>query len=111
MGTRTVTTLVDDIDGGHADRTVELSLDGVWYELDLSTRHHHELVRALARYMAVARRVGEGDDDGRAPTPRFTETAADPRAVREWARSRGIEVPIGKRVPKDVVAQFRAAGN
>lgn len=107
MATKTVTVLVDDIDGTAAERTVEITLDGESYQLDLSTAHHHELVRDLARWMAVARRVsGDGQ-----PTPFFSETRADPRAVREWARSRGIDVPAGKRVPKDVVEQFRAAGN
>lgn len=107
MATRTVTVLVDDIDGGAAERTIAIALDGESYELDLSTAHHHEMVRDLARWMAVARRVsGDGS-----PTPFYSETRADPRAVREWARARGIEIPQGKRVPKDVVEQFRAAGN
>jgi len=107
MATRTVTVLVDDIDGTTAERTVEIELDGEAYELDLSTAHHHQLIRDLARWMAVARRVsGDG-----APTPFFSETRADPRAVREWARSRGIEIPPGKRVPAHVVEEFRAAGN
>lgn len=107
MATKPVTVLVDDIDGGTASHTVELALDGERYELDLSTTHRHELVRNLARYMAVARRTG---GDG-APTPHYTHTAVDPRAVREWARARGIDIPSGKRVPKDVIEQFRAAGN
>lgn len=107
MATKTVTMLVDDIDGSTADRTIELSLDGELYELDLSTAHHHELVRDLARYMAVARKVGGGG----APTPFYSATRADPRAVREWARANGIDVPQGKRVPKDVIDQFHAAGN
>ena len=31
--------LVDDIDGGAADETVSFSLDGVSYEIDLSTKN------------------------------------------------------------------------
>lgn len=108
MATKTVTLLVDDIDGGTADRTIEIALDGDHYELDLSTAHHHELVRDLARYMAVARRVGGGEG---ATTPYYSSTKADPRAVREWARANGIDLPQGKRVPKDVIEQFHAAGN
>jgi len=107
MATRTVTVLVDDLDGSAAERTVEIELDGERYELDLSTAHHHELVRDLARWMAVARRVGGAGS----PTPFYSETRVDPRAVREWARSHGIDVPQGRRVPKDVIEQFRAAGN
>lgn len=107
MATKTVTLLVDDVDGTAADRTVELELDGEHFEIDLSTAHHHELVRDLARYMAVARKVaGDG-----APTPFYASTKADPRAVRQWARSNGIDLPSGKRVPKDVIEQFHAAGN
>lgn len=107
MATRTVTELVDDIDGGTAERTIGIELDGEAYELDLSTAHHHELVRDLARWMAVARRTGGTGS----PTPFYSETRADPRAVREWARANGIDVPQGKRVPKDVIDQFHAAGN
>ncbi|MFV0426556.1 MAG: Lsr2 family protein [Beutenbergiaceae bacterium] len=107
MAHKPVTVLVDDIDGGTADHTVQLALDGERYELDLSTTHRHELVRNLARYMAVARRTGGSGS----PTPHYTQTSADPRAVREWARARGIQVPTGRRVPKDVIEQFHAAGN
>ena len=31
--------LVDDLDGGEADETVAFSLDGVAYEIDLSTNN------------------------------------------------------------------------
>ncbi|GAB2603838.1 histone-like nucleoid-structuring protein Lsr2 [Pseudactinotalea suaedae] len=107
MATKTVTVLIDDVDGSAADRTVDISLDGERYEIDLSTAHHHEMVRDLARYMAVARRVGGTGS----PTPFYSDIKADPRAVREWARSNGIDLPASKRVPKDVIAQFHAAGN
>lgn len=107
MATKTVTVLIDDIDGSTAERTIEIGLDGQRYEIDLNRAHHHELVRDLARYMAVARKVGGGGS----PTPFYSETKVDPRAVREWARARGIDIPQGKRVPKDVIEQFRAAGN
>jgi hypothetical protein len=47
-----------------------------------------------------------------APAPDFDPgpTAPDPKAVRIWARSKGIPVPERGRVPQDIVAQFRAAG-
>ena len=35
--------LVDDIDGGTAEETVTFSLDGVSYEIDLTTDHAAEL--------------------------------------------------------------------
>ncbi len=33
----------------------------------------------------------------------------DPKAVREWAQSQGLEVPARGRVPGKVLEQFRAA--
>ena len=35
--------LVDDIDGGTADETVTFGLDGVTYEIDLTSGHASEL--------------------------------------------------------------------
>ena len=37
MAKRTIHMLVDDIDGGEADETVRFAVDGVQYEIDLST--------------------------------------------------------------------------
>ena len=36
---RTIIQLTDDLDGAAADRTVNFSYEGVWYELDLSTKN------------------------------------------------------------------------
>ena len=40
--------LVDDIDGGTAEETVSFSLDGVSYEIDLSTANAAKLRDAFA---------------------------------------------------------------
>ena len=39
MAPKTVVTLIDDIDGGGAVRTVTFSLDGRDYEIDLNNSH------------------------------------------------------------------------
>ena len=36
MARKVITVLTDDLDGGKADRTVEFSLDGVAYTIDVS---------------------------------------------------------------------------
>src|SRR5690606_37807021 len=104
MASRTVTDLSDDIDSSPSERTVIFAIDGETFEIDLSRTHRNTTVRELARYMAAGRRI-KGDG----PQPVFMETRADPRAVREWARGQGIELPSGKRVPADVIRQFHAA--
>ncbi|MGY1618858.1 histone-like nucleoid-structuring protein Lsr2 [Geodermatophilus sp. SYSU D00691] len=40
-----------------------------------------------------------------------TKTDVDPRAVREWAKSKKIELSPRGRIPQSVVDLFRAAGN
>ena len=49
--------LVDDVDGGKADETVQFGLDGVSYEIDLSSKNAAKLRDALAGYVGEARRV------------------------------------------------------
>lgn len=106
MATRESITLIDDVDGSIAERTVHFSIDGIEYAIDLSRTNRNALIRELARFITAARRVG-----GSGPRLRVTETDADPRAVREWARANGIAVEEGKRVPREVIDQFVAAGN
>ena len=50
--------LVDDVDGGTADETVTFGLDGVTYEIDLTSAHAAELRDAFAHWVGHARKVG-----------------------------------------------------
>ena len=52
------TLFVDDIDGGEAKGTVRFGLDGTDYEIDLSVAHSEDLHKALAPYIAHARKTG-----------------------------------------------------
>ena len=104
MASRTITTLVDDVDGSEADETVQFSIDGATWEIDLSHQHAAELREALNKYIWHARKVG-----GR--QVRRTSARADNRAIRKWAQARGIPVNPRGRVPADVLDQYRAAGN
>ena len=60
--------LVDDMDGGSADETVSFSLDGVSYEIDLSTKNAAAFRDSLAQYVGTARKVG-GRSGGRGIGP------------------------------------------
>jgi hypothetical protein len=62
--------LFDDLDGGRADETVSFALDGVEYEIDLSTANATALRNAMAEFIRHAHRV-----TGR--TRRATVTASD----------------------------------
>ena len=58
MAKKVTVTLVDDFDGaGSADETVEFGLDGVTYEIDLSTKNAAKLRGDLKQWVAAGRRV------------------------------------------------------
>ncbi|HEX4725029.1 MAG TPA: Lsr2 family protein [Pseudonocardiaceae bacterium] len=56
MASKTVVELFDDLDGGRADETVRFELDGVEYEIDLSTANAAALRDTLAVYIGHAHR-------------------------------------------------------
>ena len=99
--------LVDDIDGGGADETIQFGLDGTRYEIDLSSDHARELRGQLERYVKAARKV-----TGSAGRPaRVRSTAANDaksKEIRNWARERDLDVNDRGRIPADIVAQYEA---
>lgn len=66
MAKTTIIKLTDDIDGGNADETVEFSIDGKVYEIDLSRRNANALRKALQPYVDVARSGGRSVGRARA---------------------------------------------
>jgi len=59
MAKKVTVTLVDDFDGeGAADETVEFGLDGVSYEIDLSSKNASKLRADLKQWVDAGRRVG-----------------------------------------------------
>jgi hypothetical protein len=110
VATYTDIKLVDDLDGGPADETVQFSLDGRDYEIDLSTQHAQALRENLADYTEHARRAGKGDRPGRRRHSRDGRpNHAEAAAIRTWARENGYEVSGRGRIPKTVVEAYRAA--
>ncbi|KWX01258.1 hypothetical protein TH66_01675 [Carbonactinospora thermoautotrophica] len=99
--------LVDDLDGGKADEIVTFSLDGVQYEIDLSSEHAAQLREELARYVGAARKVP--GRRGRRPGRKAAAGQPSSREVREWAKSQGIEVSERGRIPQDVYVKFQEA--
>lgn len=98
-------TLVDDLDGETtAAESVEFSVDGVAYEIDLSEKHAAELRTVFEKYVSAGRRVG--GRKRRNSTSASGYKAAD---VRTWAEANGVEVPLRGRIPATVLEQYFAA--
>ena len=111
MARQVITTLIDDLDGKKADRTVEFSLDGVTYTIDLSETNAGKLRKALDPYIAAGTRLGRG---GRIPArrnaPARTAGSRDEnRLVREWAAANGHQISERGRIPQSVTEAYRAA--
>ena len=118
MAQRVQTILVDDLDGTElrdGDGTsVKFSVGSNSYELDLSDENLGKFYDALEPYTSKARRTGgRGSTGNRAGTGGGARRVdqVDNKAVRAWASSNGIELSARGRIPADVVAKYRAAGN
>lgn len=109
MAQKVQVVLVDDIDGGSADETVSFSLDGVAYEIDLTTDNAGRMRDAFASYVGSARRVGGRSAAGRGR--RRAGRGKDNRTaeIRSWARSNGHKVNDRGRIPADVVTAYEKA--
>ena len=108
MAQRVVVSLVDDLDGGQAEETVEFGLDGKSYEIDLSGANAAKLRATVADYVAAARRPS-----GRRRARAGVSVAARPvvdreqnQAIREWARGQGRNVSERGRIPADVIEAY-----
>jgi hypothetical protein len=112
MAKKVTVTLVDDFDGdGAADETVEFSLDGVSYEIDLSAKNAKKLREDLKQWIDSGRRVG-GRRRGRPGAPGRGRGSIDREqsaAIRDWARRSGHKVSTRGRIPAEIIEAFHAA--
>lgn len=104
---------VDEFDGITDARVVEFSIDGAFYEIDLSDANKEQLFKDLSRYIDAARRR----DVKKSATPKKTppraykpavERTADNDAIRDWAKRTGRKVSDRGRIPRDVVDAFNS---
>ncbi len=97
MAQRTIVLLEDDLGDGNADETVAFGLDGRSYEIDLCAKNAASMRKALAPYVAAARRVsgrGASVTRGRAAS----SAGPDAATLRAWAIDNGYEVNTRGRV-------------
>ncbi|NKY27752.1 Lsr2 family protein [Nocardia gamkensis] len=86
--------------------TVRFSLDGVGYEIAVTTVQAEQLRNAFGQWTTHAREVGrstqaanrDGQQDIRGPQS---------KAIRAWARSRGYRVSERGRIASTLVAAYR----
>lgn len=109
MAKQTTVTLVDDLDGAAAHESIEFSVDGRAYEIDLSAANGAKLRDALAPYVSAARRSGSRRVSAPASTAGSGRAAADReqnQAIRGWATSAGMKISERGRIPSDVLEAY-----
>ena len=114
MARRIVHQLVDDIDGSVLDigegETVHFSLDGVAYEIDVTTENAVALREAFAPYVASARSISSARSGGSSGSrPRRRAGQQDYSAIRAWAKDNDFKVSERGRIPASVVEAYEAA--
>lgn len=114
MARQVITTLIDDLDGKKADRTVEFSLDGTSYTIDLSDANAGKLRKALDPYIAAGTRVGRGSSraaarHARVAPPRASGSRDENKLIRDWAVQNGHQISERGRIPQSVTSAYRAA--
>ena len=102
--------LVDDIDkSSPADETVSFSLDGVSYEIDLTSENASKLRDDLAVWIGHAERTGGRRSTGRSASAKGSGRKADRGSVRAWARENGHQVSDRGRISAEVQAAYDKA--
>jgi hypothetical protein len=112
MARQVITTLIDDLDGKKADRTVEFSLDGINYTIDLSEANAGKLRKALDPYISAGTRLGRNAGRilvRRAVPSRTAGSRDENRLIREWAVANGHQISERGRIPASVTDAYRSA--
>ena len=110
MAQRVQVILEDDFDGGKAEETVSFGLDGVDYEIDLSTKNAKALRNALDPWLTVARRTGgrRRRSSARAVSAKTADRGSTSE-IRAWAVDQGYEVSSRGRVPAEIREAYEKA--
>lgn len=104
--------LVDDIDGSPATTTIEFSVGGKNYVIDLSEQHADEFNKALAPYIEHARRARRAPANKR-KSRSSSEAARVKRQknaeIRAWALENGVTISKRGQLGQDTIAAYEAA--
>ena len=123
MARHVVHSVIDDLDGSPDATTIQFSLDGRDYEIDLGQRSETKLREGLALFIDHATPVSNRRTAarGRGSRPASAEQGDRERAqrARQWALEHGVQLPARGRVARavldamaenDVPALYEAVG-
>ena len=106
--------LIDDLDGSEGAETINYTVDGQEYEIDLSEKNATKLRELFDPYVSGGTKLARGGVvvGGRAARGRGGATAdrEQNKAIREWAKKAGKDISDRGRIPQEIVDEFHAKG-
>ncbi len=114
MAQKVIREFIDDIDGSEAERTFTFAVDGIHYEIDLSSQNIKEFHEAIAGFVESARKVkasgpGRGVRKTSASTSGSGRSREQIQAMREWGRQQGHSINDRGRIPASIKQAFEQA--
>src|SRR5690606_8704069 len=116
MAKKVTVSLIDDVDGESiADETIEFAIDGVSYEIDLSSENAAKLRDGLEERASNAHRVRgrrrskAASNGAAAPKSRVSIGREQSAVIREWARRNGHKVSARGRISADITEAYNKA--
>lgn len=107
MAQKITVTLTDDLDPNKtADETIEFSLDGHHYTIDLSAGNADKLRKTFAPWVDSASKVSGRNRGRKLNAPRNTSNKDELNRIREWAVASGLKVSNRGRIPAGVVDAY-----
>jgi hypothetical protein len=107
--------LTDDLDGSEATQTLNYTVDGQEYEIDLSEENIQRFHEALEPFVSKSRQVERqtaparrGRGDGRRRSSGSSGRDDIPQ-IRAWAESQGMDVSARGRVKKEIIDAYDQA--
>lgn len=109
MAQKIVTTLISDLSGNEADETVQFSVDGKHYRIDLTSAEKEEFAKCLAPYVENAEKVSKREAAKRRTSAPSSSDRTEVARIREWANQNGYETSDRGRIAKHIRDAYYSA--
>ncbi len=111
MAKKHITQLIDDLDGSVLENgtTINFSLEGRAYEIDLSEKNAEKLREAFEPFTVAARPIGSSTPGVRRPSRGRAVSSRDLADVRAWAEKNGHAINARGRISSAVLSAYDAA--
>ena len=116
MAQRVQTVLISDLSGDEVEagrETVSFGYQGVDYDIDLTAKEADGFDKAIAMYVAHARKAGRssrrGTSGGGSANPANPANKDRISNLKRWASEQGIDYPKRGRLPKSLTDAYDAA--